>query len=135
MRKMLGWALAAAILVGCITGVAGCGRAAQSAAAAHDVTALSDDGVRLRVQNNTGVDMKILVVDGGTWKSIGFAGAQSTVSFDVGGLNQSGAPLRILATPIGAEGAARSGPLTVLPGQTVTFTIEADLARSFAIIR
>jgi hypothetical protein len=91
--------------------------------------------VSVRVQNNSGADMKILVVDGGAWRSIGFVGGGETATFDVPGLNRTGAPLQILATPLSGRGSARSGPLTVLVGQTVTFTIETDLARSFAIVR
>ena len=79
--------------------------------------------------------MKFFVFDGGSWRSIGFVGAASTASFDVAGLNRSGATLRVLATSLDGKRAAQVGPLTVPLGQTVTFTIETDLARSAAVVR
>jgi hypothetical protein len=79
--------------------------------------------------------MKVFVVVEGSWKYIGSVDGRSRTSFDLWAFRRSGAPLRILATPVNGQGAARSDPLTVLPGQTVTFTIEQDLALSSATVR
>ncbi len=129
MRRMERWALAAALAAG----VTSCGSAAGSAWTARDV-ALTDDGIVLEVRNNSRADMNVFVIDGGTWRGIGFVEPTSTARFDVAGLNRSGAALRILATTVVGQGSARVGPLTVRPGQVVTFTIEADLVRSFATV-
>jgi len=93
------------------------------------------DVVPLRVHNNGPTEMKILVVEGGMWKYIGSVPARSHATFELSAEGWSGAPLRVRATPVGGQGAAHSDPLTVFPGQTVTFTIEADLAASSATVR
>lgn len=133
MRRMQTWVLAllaAAVLSG---GLAGCGGAARSANALQPIAA--PPGVTLRVQNHTPAEMTILVVDDGAWRRVGVVRGASTASLDLPGLDQSGAPLRILATLPDGKRAAQAGPLTVLPGQTVTFTIEPDFARSTAVVR
>jgi hypothetical protein len=41
----------------------------------------------------------------------------------------------VVATPIGGNGRASSGPLIVSPGQTVNFTIGPVLSQSFATVQ
>lgn len=131
MKRIHTWAVAAAMIT---CGGAGCGGAVQRAQEAAAI-ATATDAVPLRVQNNNPADVKIFVVVGGTWKYIGFVAGRSSDNFELGALDRTGAPLRILATPVGGRESAHSEPLTVFPGQTVTFTIEADLAVSSALVR
>lgn len=130
MARMRTWALGAALLVG----GAGCGSAVRRV---HDgdAFAVAAEEVLLRVRNNTTADAKIFVVVDGGWKLVGFVAGLSSAHFELGDLERTGAPLRILATPLTGEGAVHSDPLGVRPGQTVTFTIEPDFARSSAVVR
>lgn len=135
MKRMYVCSLAAVALAG---GVGGCARpaqhAAQSARGVQNVDLAVED-VPLRVQNNTGAAVKILVVDGGMWKFVGLVEAGATGTFFLTGLDADGAPLRLLAMSLDGKREGGAGPLTVLPGQRVTFTIETDPARSFATVR
>jgi hypothetical protein len=131
MKRVHTWAVAA-VMITCSG--AGCGGAVQRTQEAAAI-ATTTDAVPLRVQNNNPADVKIFVVVGGTWKYIGFVASRSSDNFELGALDRTGAPLRILATPVGGWESARSEPLTVFPGQIVTFTIEADLALSSALVR
>jgi len=64
----------------------------------------------------------------GTEKS----GANSTARFALNPTITNAADFRLVATPIGGNGRASSGPLLVGPGRTVKFTITPSLAQSHA---
>jgi hypothetical protein len=129
------WALAAALAV---AGATGCSRAVRPplpTVSARGIVDVMSDEVPLWVRNNTQAGVKVFVLDDGEWRDLGFVAAGSTESFDVVDLTPAGAPLRLLAIPSNGQGSARAGPLTVLLGQAVTFTIEPELTRSFAVVR
>jgi hypothetical protein len=123
--------VAAALLTCADTGCASAPRRRPDAEAVH----LIGDALPLRVQNNMPTDMSVFIVVDGSWKRIGFVAGHRSATFEIGAIERNGAPLRILATPVHGGGTARSDPLTVFPGQTVTFTIEPDLAHSVATVR
>jgi hypothetical protein len=91
--------------------------------------------VGLVVQNQNFYDMDLYVVSEGLATRIGDVTGNSTGRFT---LDPSFFPtneLRIIATPVGGNGRASSGPLNVSPGQTITFTIASVLRQSSATIR
>jgi hypothetical protein len=132
LKRIPAWAIVVAILT--CGGAAACGTAARRPPDVGGARFIVES-LPLRVQNHSPADMNVFVVEDGAWKRIGFVGALGSATFELGVLERNGAPLRILAVPVSGRGAARSEPLTVLPGQTATFTIEADLARSSAVVR
>jgi len=87
----------------------------------------------LLVRNDNVSPAKVFVADGGGWKYVGPVRSRSIERFQVWPLDQPGAPLRLLAT-LGRD-TVRTGPLTVLSGQSVLFTLHEDLSRSSAVVR
>ncbi len=85
------------------------------------------------VRNDNASAARIFVGDGGSWKYVGPVQSRSVERFNVQPLDQSGAPLRLLAT-LGRD-TVRAGPLTVLPDQSILFTLHEDVARSSAVVR
>ena len=104
---------------------------ALSAAAAFR----SESNLALVVRNDNASAARVFVGDGGSWNYVGPVRSRSSERFDVASLDQSGAPLRLLATLRAGRDTVRAGPLTVLPGQSVQFTLHEDLSRSGAVVR
>jgi hypothetical protein len=124
-------ALAAAIGIVITIGSAGCARNRGDWKNADG----SDAGVRVRVENNNFADMDVYVVSEGIASRLGTVTGNSTQQFV---LNRSFIPaqdLRIVATPIGGNGRASSGPILVQPGQEIDFTINPLLRASSASVR
>src|SRR5689334_6632075 len=91
--------------------------------------------VGLVVQNQNFYDMDLYVVCEGLATRVGDVTGNSTARFT---LDPSFFPtneLRVIATPVGGNGRATSGPLNVAPGQTINFTIASVLRQSTATIR
>lgn len=89
----------------------------------------------LLVRNNNVSAARVFVGEGGGWKSIGTVPGRSTDRFEVLSVAQSGSPLRLLATLRAGRDTVRTGPLTVLSGQSVLLTLEEDFSRSSAVVR
>jgi hypothetical protein len=87
----------------------------------------------LHVRNDNVSAARVFVGDGGSWKYVGPVRSRSVERFDVSLIDQSGSPLRLLAR-LGRD-SVRAGPLTVLPGQSILFTLHEDLSRSSAVVR
>ena len=92
-------------------------------------------GVALVVQNQNFYDMDLYVVSEGLATRIGDVSGNSTARFTLDPSFFPSSELRIIATPIGGNGRASSGPLNVGPGQTINFTIASVLRQSSATIR
>ena len=104
---------------------------ALSAAAAFQL----ESNLVLLVRNDNASAARVFVGDGGGWKLVGPVRSRSIERFEVWSLDQSGAPLRLLATLGGGRDTVRAGPLTVLSGQSVLLTLPEDLSRSSAVVR
>lgn len=91
--------------------------------------------VGLVVQNQNFYDMDLYVVSEGLATRIGDVTGNSTARFTLDPSFFPANDLRIIATPVGGNGRATSGPLSVGPGQTITFTIASVLRQSSATIR
>ncbi len=87
----------------------------------------------LVVRNDNVGEARVFVRDGGNWKHVGAVRSGSAERFEVTLVDQSGAPMRLLAR-VGRD-SVRAGPLTVLPGQSIHFTLHEDLSRSTAVVR
>ena len=92
-----------------------------------------ESSIALLVRNDNVSAARVFVGDGANWKYIGSVRGRSLERFEVPSLDQSGAPLRLLAT-LGRD-TVRAGPLTVLSGQSVLLTLHEDLSRSGAVVR
>jgi hypothetical protein len=90
--------------------------------------------IGLTVRNDNFLDMDVYVVSEGLATRVGTVTGNSSAHFV---LNESLASrdLRIVATPIGGNGRASSGSITVEPGQTIDFRIGSTLRNSSVIIR
>lgn len=91
--------------------------------------------VGLTVQNQNFYDMDVYVVSEGLATRVGDVTGNSTGRFTLDPSFFPSNELRIIATPVGGNGRASSGQLTVAPGQTIVFTVAAVLRQSSAIIR
>jgi hypothetical protein len=91
--------------------------------------------VGLVVENQNFYDMDLYVVSEGLATRIGDVGGNSTARFTLDPSFFPSSELRIIATPVGGNGRASSGPLNVGPGQTIHFTIASFLRQSSATIR
>jgi hypothetical protein len=94
-----------------------------------------ESNVVLLVRNDNVSAARVFVSDGGSWKYVGPVRSRSIERFEVWSLDQSGAPLRLLATLGGGRDTVRAGPLTVLSGQSILLTLPEDLSRSGAVVR
>ena len=107
---------------------AGCARASMMPENQADAT--------LRVENHNFNDVDIFAVHpGGTPQRVGQVTGLSSGTITLPRALIASVPIRFVAVPIGGFGAAGSGSLTVYGGQTITFTIESDLAMSSAVVR
>jgi len=91
--------------------------------------------VGLTVQNQNFYDMDVYVVSEGLATRVGDVTGNSTGRFTLDPSFFPSNELRIIATPVGGNGRASSGQLTVAPGQTIVFTVASVLRQSSAIIR
>jgi hypothetical protein len=110
--------------------LAGCHRGAFANAAAG-----TQGSVGLVVQNQNFYDMDLYVVSEGLATRIGDVSGNSTARFTLDPSFFPSSELRVIATPVGGNGRASSGPLNVAPGQTINFTIASVLRQSSASIR
>ena len=91
--------------------------------------------VNLTVQNQNFYDMDVYVVSEGLATRIGDVTGNTTAHFVLDPSFFPSNEMRIIATPIGGNGRASSGPLNVGPGQSITFTIASLLRQSSATVR
>src|SRR5207245_1646112 len=100
-----------------LSSLSACSRANQAAGEVAPASAIG-----LQVKNENFLDMDVYAVSQGLATRVGTVTGNSSRTFV---LDQSVAAqdLRIVATPIGGNGRASSGTVTVSPGQTIQFTI------------
>ena len=91
--------------------------------------------VGVLVQNQNFSDMDLYVVSEGLATRIGDVTGNSSARFTLDPSFFPTSELRLIATPVGGNGRASSGPLNVTSGQTITFTIAPVLRQSSATIR
>jgi len=101
----------------------------------NNAPAGTQGAVGLVVQNQNFYDMDVYVVSEGLATRIGDVGGNSSAHFTLDPSFFPSNEFRIIATPVGGNGRASSGPLSVGPGQTINFTIAPVLRQSSATIR
>lgn len=100
--------------------------------AAGDLTPVTSIG--LTVTNQNFADMDVYAVSDGLATRLGTVIGNTTKNFALHS-SMASRDLRIVATPIGGNGRASSGSLTVSPGQTIDFRIGPVLRNSTVSIR
>ena len=103
-------------------------------ASAYDV-GREPDAVALVVKNDNFSDVDVYAVADFLATRIGTVGGNSTQRFELSPSMTGGADLRIVATPIGGNGRATSGPLALGRGQTIYFNVASVLRQSTATVR
>lgn len=92
--------------------------------------------VAVTVTNNNLADVDVYAIaDGGMRLRLGTVTALSSGTFTARPSMFATGTLRLVASPIGGRGLARTDPLLVSAGQAVTFTIQPDLAASFGMVQ
>jgi hypothetical protein len=120
--------------------VVACAMLSLAAAGCHrggftNAPAGTQGAVGLIVQNQNFYDMDVYVVSEGLATRVGEVTGNSTGRFTLDPSFFPTSEIRVIATPVGGNGRASSGPLNVAPGQTVTFTVASVLRQSTATIR
>jgi hypothetical protein len=101
---------------------------------AYDVGRVAD-GVGLVVRNDNFYDVDVYAVADVLATRIGTVTGNSTQRFELSPSITGAGDLRVVATPIGGNGRASSGPLAVSRGQTIFFTVASQLRQSTATVR
>jgi hypothetical protein len=107
--------------------VSACSRSNNMMAAAGDVVPANAIGVH--VQNDNFLDVDVYVVSEGLPTRLGTVTGNSSANFVIDG-SLASQDLRIVATPIGGNGRASSGPVVASPGQTIDFRVGSMLRNS-----
>ena len=93
------------------------------------------DPILLHVKNENFLDMNVAVVISGVSRRLGQVTGNSSADFRIDYMMTIGQTIAIIATPIGGNGIASSGPLNVGEGQLIEFLIGSTLRQSTATIR
>ena len=90
--------------------------------------------IGLQVKNQNFYDMDVYAVSQGLATRVGTVTGNSTRTFMLHP-SMASQDVRIVATPIGGNGRASSGSVSVAEGQTIVFTIGSLLRNSSVVIR
>ena len=91
--------------------------------------------VRVTVDNNSFSDFDLFVeADGGARSRLATVQAGTESEYKVTASPSTGT-IQLVATPVGRHGITRTGPLPVVGGSAVTFTIEPNLRMSYSTVR
>ena len=110
--------------------LAGC--AHHSVSGAQDQTPSRDIPVSVEVENHNWSDMVIYLDRGNLSQRLGTVGTLHTAVFTFPFLQLgTGGNARLRADPIGNMSSFSSEPINIQPGQSIKWTIENDIDRSF----
>ena len=104
--------------------------AACSSLRHNDVPVDDTDVVTVEVVNHHQLDVTVFNVAGGRRDRIGQVTAAAASSFKVHVRRLPNSEMQLLADPIGSSRTTRTELLRVNPGDTVSWVLETDLARS-----
>ena len=113
-------------IIGCLsaTAVTGC-----RSANAYDMTE-EQGGVTLDLKNDSFSDVDVFVIADGLATRVGEVSGTSERKFMIRESVWRAGDLRFVATPVGGNGRANSGPVNVTGGTTVFFNINSTLRNS-----
>ncbi|HEY2027244.1 MAG TPA: hypothetical protein VGG78_09550 [Gemmatimonadaceae bacterium] len=111
------------------------GAAACRSANPYDVAEAQPGNITLVVRNNNFNDVDVYAVSSGLATRIGTVTGNSSATFTLNPSLVSPTDFRVVATPIGGNGRASTGPINVAQGQTIEFTIGPVLSQSNVSIR
>ena len=108
----------------------------KSAATPADSAAAADSAIELRVENEHWTAVRIFVQHDGQRTRVGTVDAINRRSFTLKPhlIGQIGA-IVLIASPVAEPRQLSSDPVTVKPGQLITWTLEKSLARSSVAVR
>jgi hypothetical protein len=129
MKRTAVGALSFTLVASLSTVPVACSRANEAAGEVAPARAIG-----LRVRNDNFLDMDVYVVSDALATRLGTVTGNSSRNF-VLDASLATQDLRIVATPIGGNGRASTGLVTVAPGQTIDFTIGSVLRNSTVTIR
>ncbi|HVX39978.1 MAG TPA: hypothetical protein VHB25_10430 [Gemmatimonadaceae bacterium] len=102
----------------------------------HDTNAAVDDNVAtLSIINHHPLDVVIYNVRQGHRERIGEVTAATDRTFTLHLRQYPGNEIQLSADPVGSTQPFTTQVLHVLPGETVEWTLETELARSFVLVR
>jgi hypothetical protein len=103
--------------------------------AAEEDSSPADTQVSVEVESHNWSDIVIYLVRGTHTQRLGMVTGLSTIHFAFPYQSLSaGSTLRLRAYPIGGPGSHTSENLMLQPGQSIKWTLESDLSRSFLAI-
>ena len=126
MRKLLFIAL---------IGMASVSATACRSSNAYDPDVPMDRRVLLSVKNDNFLDMDVYALSSGLATRIGTATGLSTARFAINPALWEAGDFRVIAAPIGGNGRASTGALSVHSGDQIDFTIGSNLRQSHAEVR
>lgn len=115
--------------------VALAGAAACRSASPYDVGDAQPGNITLVVRNNNFNDVDVYAVSSGLATRLGTVTGNSSATFSLNPTLASPTDFRIVATPIGGNGRASTGPINVSAGQTIEFTVGPVLSQSTVSVR
>ncbi len=93
------------------------------------------DAIGLVVRNDNSYDMDVYAVADGLATRVGDVNGNATKRFALSSSMYGASDFRVVATPIGGNGRASTGPIVVSRGSTVYFTVSPSLRQSTVSIR
>ena len=122
-RLLLGVWLAATALIGC---------ASKTEGESETPAAAANTPVGLEVENHGWADIVVYLVRGTAEERLGTVGALNSTVFTFAFHRLgTGNDARLKADPIGSDRAYYSEDIHIQPGQSLKWTLESDLSRSF----
>jgi hypothetical protein len=119
-------------MVAATTSLSGLAACSHTNEAGGEVAPASAIGVH--VKNENFLDMDVYAVSDGLATRLGTVSGNGSRNF-VLDASLASRDLRIVATPIGGNGRASTGAVTVAPGQAIDFTVGPEMRNSRVFIR
>ncbi|HEU4642313.1 MAG TPA: hypothetical protein VFS44_07635 [Gemmatimonadaceae bacterium] len=129
-RSILVLAAAAAGLAACATSP----RAVTTQSASGEVAG-NAEAVSLVVRNDNFADMDVYAIANGESRRVGMVTGNKTARFRLDPSLYPSGQVSLVAKPVGGRGLASTGPVNVIRGQTVQFTIAPRLEQSSVEVR
>ena len=111
------------------------GTSACRSAGPYDVNEAQPGNITLVVRNNNYNDVDVYAVSSGLATRVGTVTGNSSATFTLNPTLVGPTDFRVVATPIGGNGRASTGPLVVSQGQTIEFTVGPVLSQSTVSVR